>query len=39
MGWYITIGPQKPLSWDDIRKEFLRQYSYNVDLPITLRDL
>jgi len=27
------------MNWEDLGREFLHQYSYNTDLPITLRDL
>ena len=39
MRWYNAVDPQKITSWDDLCKEFLYQYSYNVNLPIILRDL
>ncbi|KAJ8425183.1 hypothetical protein Cgig2_004687 [Carnegiea gigantea] len=38
MRWYNTVDPRKVMNWDDLCKEFLNQYSYNPDLPITLRD-
>ncbi|KAJ8422386.1 hypothetical protein Cgig2_024804 [Carnegiea gigantea] len=39
MRWCSNIDPRKVMNCDDPCKEFLNQYSYNTDLPITLRDL
>jgi len=37
--WYNVIDPRKVTKWDDLCRGFLCQYSYNADLPFTLRDL
>lgn len=39
MRWYNVIDPRKVMNSDDLDRELLPQYSYNAELPITLRDL
>jgi len=36
---YNAVDPQKLINWDDLNKDFLHRYSYNADLPITLKNL
>ena len=36
--WYNVVDPRKIMNWDDFVKEFLHQYSSDIDLQVTLRD-
>ncbi|XP_074278177.1 uncharacterized protein LOC141601773 [Silene latifolia] len=37
--WFFSLDPIRVSNWEDIKKEFLTQYSSNADLLITRRDL
>jgi len=37
--WYNAMEPWKAMNWNDLYRKLFLQYSYNVDLPITVRDL
>ncbi|XP_074300013.1 uncharacterized protein LOC141631211 [Silene latifolia] len=37
--WFFSLDPTRVSNWEDIKKEFLTQYSSNADLLITRRDL
>jgi len=39
MIWYNATDPRKAMNWNDLCRKFLRQYLYNANLLITLRDL
>ena len=37
--WYLNLDDAKAWSWEDIYREFHKQYKYNIEVDITRIDL
>ena len=37
--WFLNLDDTRARSWEDIYREFHKQYNYNMEVDITKRDL
>ena len=37
--WFLNLDDTRAKSWEDIYREFHKQYKYNIEVDITRRDL
>ena len=37
--WFLNLDDARARSWEDIYREFHKQYNYNMEVDITKRDL
>ena len=37
--WFLNLDDARARSWEDIYREFHKQYKYNIEVDITRRDL
>ena len=37
--WFLNLDDARVRSWEDICREFHKQYKYNIEADLTMRDL